>query len=337
MHAIYLINGTSGDVIWTLGGKGNDFTELPYPEGKEFSSSMLTMSWQHHATFYPGSDEREITVFDNHVIDGNLAATGYTDCIPGLCSRGIHIRIDTESGTVQLLQEYLHPAGLASVSQGSVQVLDNGNVFIGWGRNPAFTEHTPDGEVVFDVQFGPWRIYPDRDEGLDNYRAFKLDWYGMPYWNPDIAVQRHGENGDVDAWVSWNGATEVDRWVLLASDSADDLDGANKTVAFAEREGFETHIFLASLDAGYVRAAALNEAGDVIGSTGIADLNSGVISAAEYPVTEVEQPEMPVAASETVVFAMEQADWYEWDSSATGLILRMAGFAFGIWILKKVF
>lgn len=352
MHSVYLISGTSGSIIWTLGGKANNFVELPYPEGKDFSSPLLTMSWQHHAVFYPGSDEKEITIFDNHVIDGDLPTTGYTNCKPGLCSRGIHVRIDTEGGTraAQLLQEYHHPSGLASVSQGSVQVLDNGNVFIGWGRNPSFTEHTPDGTCVFDVQFSPWRIWPERDQGLDNYRAFKLDWVGMPYWNPDIAAKRSEEHGDVDVWVSWNGATEVDQWALLASDSPNDLDSAGKTVAFSPRTGFETQFWLpfALENATHVRAAAINAVGDILGFTGVVELKSGTVFSAEYPVTSVfkveevvsddaieaeEGEEGAATLSDTLPVTYQEAESTSW----TTLILRLSGFLVGIWLFEKLF
>ena len=141
MHSIYLISGETGDVIWTLGGRFNEFEELTYPEGESFGDPLLTMAWQHHAQFYPGSDEREITFFDNHVLDYN----GY-GCTRD-CSRGVHLRLDLggpdHNKTVQLLHEYRHPMGLQSQSQGSMQVLDNGNVFVGWGAQPGLHRTPP--------------------------------------------------------------------------------------------------------------------------------------------------------------------------------------------------
>lgn len=133
---IYLVNGTTGAVIWTLGGKNNDFTELPpYSDSNThpFSNPVLSMSWQHHARFYRGG-ESEITLFGNHVIDYNGVGCERD------CSRGIHYRIDatSEPKTVRLLNEYPHPDGMLSQSQGSVQVLDDGNVFVGWWGEPEF-------------------------------------------------------------------------------------------------------------------------------------------------------------------------------------------------------
>ena len=67
---------------------------------------------------------------------------------------------------------------------GNMQALDNGNVMIGWGSEPYFTEFGPNGEIVLDAQL------PD---GGMNYRAFRLPWHGRPSL-PPTAVYRfaHG-------------------------------------------------------------------------------------------------------------------------------------------------
>ncbi|KAI0025566.1 ASST-domain-containing protein [Xylariomycetidae sp. FL0641] len=214
MHSIYMINGTTGEVMWTLGGKANDFVELQAfgdNSTREASNPVLTMAWQHHARFFRGN-ENEITFFDNHVLAVN--GFGCTDD----CSRGLHIALDTESEpkTVRILNEYLHPVGLQSQSQGSVQPLDNGNVFVGWGRNPSFTEHTEDGETILDVQFSPWRSTATNGDGLDNYRTFKMDWKATPHWPPAIMIETSAMYGGSTAYVSWNGATEVKYWAIVS-------------------------------------------------------------------------------------------------------------------------
>ncbi|KAI1266581.1 Arylsulfotransferase-domain-containing protein [Xylariaceae sp. FL1019] len=284
MHAIYLVSGQDGHVIWTLGGKNNDFIELPAYNSNSTHitpNPVLTMSWQHHARFYQGN-ENEITLFDNHVLDHNGV-----NCIQN-CSRGIHFAINTTAvpPTVRLLNEYLHPDGMLSQSQGSVQVLDDKNVFVGWGRNPSFTEHTPDGETVLSVQFSPWRSLMTANQGLDNYRAFRMDWKATPYWPPDIHVQRMGGNGSDVAYLSWNGATEVRSWVLFASDSPWDLDGAEKVVARLARAGFETTIPVGSGNYTYFRAAALDTNQTIIGSTHIMNMITGNLTEANYTITD---------------------------------------------------
>lgn len=282
-HALYMISGKTGDVLWTLGGKANEFEELDYPQGAHFSNPLLSMAWQHHAQFYPGRDEKEITLFDNHGDDIN--GWGCTEN----CSRGVHFALDAASKRVQLLHEYLHPVGLWSINQGSMQVLDNGNVFIGWGRNPAVTEHLPDGDCIFDVQFSPWRS-PDTDwDGLDSYRAYKVDWVAAPYWPPAITAEK-GTQGDLTAWVSWNGATEVAEWVLLGSPKERDLDGPNKVVARAKRDGFETALWVEKReDVRFLRAVAKDAHGKILRASDIFDLRDGSIKPGYYPVTNVDE------------------------------------------------
>lgn len=265
-NSLYLINGKNGDVIWTLGGKNNDFKELAAPNGLELSNPLLTMKGQHHARFFPGSDETEITFFDNH------ALTHYVGCTND-CSRGIHLRIDTsnpENKTAQILHEYLHPKKLRSGTQGSVHRLDNGNIFVGWGGNPSFTEHTPDGECVLDVEFSPWRSDNTEQKSLDNYRAYRQVWKAEPYWDPIIGATTAG--GSVTAFLSWNGATEVRHWALYACDSKDGLLNPSEPIAKLPRAGFETSVVMGYTHHKFLRGAALDADGKVIRYTGVYDI-----------------------------------------------------------------
>lgn len=288
MHSIYLIDGATGAPRWTLGGRANEFAELDYPPGENFTNPLLTMAWQNHAQFYPGSGETQLTVFDNHINDIN----GW-GCSAN-CSRGLHLSLDAGRRQVRLLHEYLHPAGLWSQSQGSVQVLPGGNVFIGWGRNPALTEHLASGPCVFDVQFSPWRSPATGWRGLDSYRAFKADWDATPWWPPALAAEtrggrggRGGRPGGVTAWMSWNGATGVRSWVLLGSAHSVDIDGGAKVLARAERDGFETVLWAEAPGVRYLRAVALDAEGRILRASDVFDLKTRTVSPAGYNVTDV--------------------------------------------------
>lgn len=213
MHSIYMINGQTGEIMWTLGGRKNQFKEIAAVEGANKSGDdLLTFAWQHHARFVNGN-ENEITFFDNH------ALTTQHYCEKD-CSRGLHIRLDFESDpeapTVQILTEYLHPQSLQAQSQGSVQTFEDGsgNVFVGWGRCPTFTEHTADGEAVMDVQFSPWHTKTNTI-ALDNYRAYRMDWKATPDWNPDVMTKKDKDDA-VTVYASWNGATEVKAWAFVS-------------------------------------------------------------------------------------------------------------------------
>lgn len=213
MHSIYMINGQTGEIMWTLGGRKNQFREIAAMEGANRSGDdLLTFAWQHHARFIDGN-ENEITFFDNH------ALTTQHDCKSD-CSRGLRIRLDFETNpedpTVQIVQEYLHPQSLQAQSQGSVQTLDDGsgNVFVGWGRCPSFTEHTADGETVMDAQFSPWHTLTNTI-ALDNYRAYRMDWKATPNWDPDVMSKK--EDDVVTVYASWNGATDVKAWAFVSN------------------------------------------------------------------------------------------------------------------------
>lgn len=186
------------------------------------------MSWQHHARFVPGTNETELTLFDNHGLDSSRGKCRST----GTCSRGLRLALTTTTPTVQLLQQYLHPASLRSKNQGSMQLLPaSGNAFIGWGHSPAFSEHLATGETVLDVQFAPW---PDNvTPAPDNYRAYKMDWAATPWWDPAVAVRANAQ-GDLNVYASWNGATEVREWVVRGNEGG--------VLARARRMGFETQL-----------------------------------------------------------------------------------------------
>lgn len=269
-----MIDGNTGNAIWTLGGKHNDFTELAPAKGAESLNPVLSMGWQHHARFVPHTNETEMTLFDNHV-----KTTSHGKCRES-CSRGLHIAIDDTSSapTVQLLREYLHPAHLQAQSQGSVQHLPAaaggdtvGNVFIGWGRCPSFTEHTASGETVMDVQFSPWHS-DEVPNALDNYRAYKMDWVATPWWDPALAVRAAPGGGNLTAYVSWNGATEVRAWVVRGGPSG------GEELARSPRTGFETRLALGEAGPQRLWADALDGQGVVIGSTQVLDLIDGNVT-----------------------------------------------------------
>jgi hypothetical protein len=229
-HALYKISRATGKVVWRLGGRKSDFTMGP---GARFA-------WQHDAHWRAPN---VISLFDNE------AAPPYAKR-----SRALFLRVDSAAGKVTLLRAYPSPDDLLSGSQGIVQLLPNGNLFVGWGANPWFTEFSPDGNVLLDGHFSA---------GADSYRAYKLPWVGVPLERPALAVKTD-RRGRVTAYVSWNGATDVVRWAIFAhSDSGDRL------VAAAPRRGFETRIDLGHLLSRQVFALAYNADGDFFGMSPI--------------------------------------------------------------------
>jgi hypothetical protein len=137
-------------------------------------------------------------------------------------------------------------------TQGNVQVLPNGNVFVGWGSEPVFSEFDADGKLLFSASF------PTESE---SYRAFRLPWSGQPADDPAIVAELVADD-KVMIYASWNGATEVATWQVLAGASPEEL----APLGSAPQQGFETVISVHTTEP-YVGLNALNGAGKVLGSS----------------------------------------------------------------------
>ena len=131
-----------------------------------------------------------------------------------------------------------------------MQVLPNGNVFVGWGSAPAFSEFSHEGELLFDASYRPRRVL----QGLP------LPVEGLPEIRPALAAEA-GQGDKVKIYASWNGATEVATWQVLAG-------GPKKLKEFtsAPKEGFETVITVETTEP-YVGVKALDASGKVLGSS----------------------------------------------------------------------
>ncbi|KAL2863247.1 arylsulfotransferase family protein [Aspergillus lucknowensis] len=188
-HLMY-INGTTGDIIWRLGGKHSDFKDLS-------SNSASTFSWPHHARFHDNGTA--LTLFDN------ASPKDQTN-------RGLYLDVDQSNMTVKIRHEYpAHKRHLVvpqaqAQSQGSVQVLDNGNVLLSYGLNGAAWTEYDGGALRCHAEFGPRNHFGSGNPA--SYRVFKHSWKGHPSTTPDFEIVGS------KAAVSWNGATGVVTWVL---------------------------------------------------------------------------------------------------------------------------
>ena len=131
-----------------------------------------------------------------------------------------------------LQRSYVHPAGLAAANQGSMQVLADGQVLVGWGNLPYFSQFSAGGTLILDGQF---------PVGDQSYRAFTAAWTAHPADKPAAAARANPAGGSV-VYASWNGATEVKTWTVLAGKTADAL----ARVGSQQRSGFETTVTVSS-------------------------------------------------------------------------------------------
>ena len=224
---VYKVDRKTGEIVWRLGGKSSDF---------DMGGGTRT-DYQHDARHHP---DGTTTIFDNGSVSW------------GEQSRGVVVEIDEDAMSATLVGEYTHPNKMFSDTQGNLQELANGNVFVGWGSEPNFSEFSRDGELVFDANFSP---------ELESYRAFRFPWKGQPEDAP-AAVAEVGSEGKLTLYVSWNGATEVATWEVLAGAGPDKL----QPVGAAPRKGFETAITLQT-DGPYVAVRAKDGSGRVLGAS----------------------------------------------------------------------
>jgi outer membrane protein assembly factor BamB len=218
-HAIYEIDRRTGRILWTLGGKASDFRMA---RGAQFA-------WAHDANRQP---DGTITIFDN-----GAAPQVHEQ------SRGLVLAVKGRRVTVR--RAYTHRPELLTHISAGMQRLPNGNVFIGWGATAYFSEQAPSGRLLFDARF--------TDTENDTYRAYRFPWTGRPAGAPKLAA------AGATVYASWNGATEVRSWRVLAGPTPNALAPAGT----AARRGFETAITVGGEP--FVAVEAIGAGGEVLG------------------------------------------------------------------------
>jgi hypothetical protein len=123
---------------------------------------------------------------------------------------------------------------------------------MGYGGLPNFTEYDSTGHVLLDGTLG---------KSVQDFRTYLSPWSGQAPGVPSVMASP-GAGGTIDVSVSWNGATEVASWQVLAGASPTAL----APVAGAAKAGFQTSIAAAAAGP-YVAVQALNSAGAVIGTS----------------------------------------------------------------------
>src|SRR5215217_2970990 len=231
---VYKIDRNTGEIIWRLGGKNSDFKMGP---GTRFA-------FQHDARRHR---DGTITIFDN-------GTTIFHDTVPEAVeeSRAIVLKLDERKMSATLLREYTHPDKQYADAAGNMQLLPNDNVFIGWGRALLFSEFSKDGQLLFDAKLPP----PNR-----SYRYLRFPWSAQPNYRPAAVAERISKK-ELEVYASWNGATEVSSWEVLAGPRPDQLE----PLGSVDRNGFETALSVKSPHP-YVAVRAKDRSGRVLGTT----------------------------------------------------------------------
>ena len=125
---------------------------------------------------------------------------------------------------------------------------------MGWGNQPYFSEFAPDGALLLDGQL---------PRNIQSYRAYAHDWTGQPTGAPSAVVLENPAGG-VIAYASWNGATEIATWTVLAGPHRTDL----QPVGSQRWTGFETSVAVNS-PGPYFAVVALDAKGKELGRSAL--------------------------------------------------------------------
>jgi hypothetical protein len=235
---IYNINHATNKIIWKLiNGKGSTFK----------LSKNAKFSWQHDVHYH---GKNQVSMFDDACC--NLQPFG-GHAGP---ARGLLLSLKGKSAT--MARQYHHANTSLILTLGSFRYLSDGHAFVGWGQSPYYSEYTAAGSLIYDAAM------PSSDM---SYRALKEKWIGLPGTKAiGVAVKKVG--GKPVVYASWNGATKVAKWRVLAGSKAGSV---NKSAGAAKKSSFETSIH--ATNAGpFFKVQALDSHGHVLGTSKVVKL-----------------------------------------------------------------
>ena len=228
--AAYQLEGGSGTILWRLGGLHSSFKLGPGTE----------TAWQHDAQMLPNG---EVSMFDDGAAPPVHAK-----------SRGVRIKLDFKTHEATLTSEYSNSdPPLLAASQGNLQPLLDGNVLIDYGGVPEISEYTGTGAVVFDAHL-PYNMI--------SYRGYRAPWSARPSQPPAAVANLNNTAEETIVHASWNGATGVAAWRVLAGAHR----GSLAQAATISSTGFESSTILPEKYA-YVAVQALDAAGQRLGTS----------------------------------------------------------------------
>ncbi|KAK3117040.1 hypothetical protein LTR53_001994 [Teratosphaeriaceae sp. CCFEE 6253] len=322
-HGIYYVDGITGELLWTLGGKRNAFMDLSDGFGINFA-------WQHDARLLPldtfpnmyrPPPEREgyttslLSLFDNAAEDQHyeygmtysrgllLEITYPSDALAPTAKSGLdrrqdysepdlnHAKVAAINGTdpaytVRVINSYENPKLVRSSSQGSMQILPPPN---NGGRDPKVL-------VGFGLN-AVWTEYEaDGTVLCDVHYGADTSWergdiqsyrvYKLPWTGmPEDPPSVEISDDDVEVYVSWNGATAVADWVLQCAETESGDEKAWADVLRVRRSGFETVLALPddATEPRFLRVLALDSAGRRLAAGVSATIDRGLMST-YYPL-----------------------------------------------------
>ncbi|MFB9974867.1 hypothetical protein FPQ10_11720 [Allobacillus sp. SKP2-8] len=163
LDSIFKLDRKSGEIIWMLGGKGDDFS---LTEEMEFRR-------QHKVT---KTEDGSIMLFNNgnYLPKAPYPIVDEDDPIREKEPQTTIMKFKLDEENKEVLNfENLDKANYFSGTRGSAQETASGSILIGWGSGENNKEHFR--EIDADTEEVLFVFYP-HDEDLISYRAYKFDY-----------------------------------------------------------------------------------------------------------------------------------------------------------------
>ena len=144
MDEITKIDTRSGNIIWRMGGKNNEFTFIDDDIGFSQQSAIRKLG------------NGNILIFDNGILHDSPVSTV------------VEYDIDETNKTATLVKRFSYETEIVVQEKGGIQELENGNILVSWGeQKPSLTEFNPNGTVALELNFS--------DHSYSN-NIYKFDW-----------------------------------------------------------------------------------------------------------------------------------------------------------------
>lgn len=225
--SVYDVDQNTGAILWTVGGKKNSFT---MGRGAQFY-------FQHDAQLRGN----RLTLFDD---EAGPPVHGP--------ARGLVLRLNMSTKKASVLHQFTRPENTIVLAEGGIEQLPHGDYMVGFGNTKYFAEFSRSGEMLFEAQL---------PQGDGTYRVLRAPWTATPTTLPAVAAVRESAD-EVGVYASWNGATSVASWEVLAGEGP----GSLAPVASAPWGGFETKISVPSSDSTF-EVRALSSKGAVLATS----------------------------------------------------------------------
>jgi Arylsulfotransferase (ASST) len=236
---LYKVSGRNGSILWQVGVDRPDFKISSEVQG--FHGGF---AFQHHLRYhpdYPGADVDNrivaLSLYDNanNRYDYTTRTAEYSSGKLYLVNERNHSAILKEA--YPLYRDHKHQL---STNQGSFQLLPNGNRILGGGNIQEIIEWQPGNpEPVFRAHWGDWEL-EDGSNGhkVNSYRSMRFEWHGHPSGKPAVFAFAPECGANVTVYASWNGATEIDTWIIWGGAAEE---GPFQRIGAVRRSGFESN------------------------------------------------------------------------------------------------